>query len=167
MQHTQEATTTRTVDWRVTAFDREDRTLHTTHPLHADAARQQHAYWSKHPSTQPVDGHRGRVTITEEITDKTNRVISLADLPAPGAPTPLPELPKGAHEIRRFHRFSHGPRVHRTGDDARAYLKWLTASQERLTPHTVRVDLTTLVLSEVTLVRYRRAVTLAEVPETA
>ncbi|MEU6680862.1 hypothetical protein [Streptomyces sp. NPDC046925] len=165
MHQNQAPATTRTLHWRVSAFDRSDRSLAVSHPLHATAARHQYAYWSGHVSVQPVDGRRGRVTLAEETTDKTMRVIGLADLPGPGQPTELPALPEGAHEVRRHYRFNHGPVVHRTGDDARAYLKWLTERQERPTPTTVRVDLSTLVLFEVTLTFYERSVELSEIPE--
>jgi hypothetical protein len=165
VSQTKEATATRFICWRVTAFDRAGHRLSVSHPLHAQAARQQHAYWSAHPSTQLIDGHQSRVTAAEEITDKTERVIGLPDLPGPGEPTPLPELPDGAHEVRRFYAFSHGPRVHRTADHARGYLAWLTERQENPTPTTVHVDLTALALYEVTLTFYQRPVDLAEIPE--
>ncbi|WP_326809622.1 hypothetical protein OG533_39425 (plasmid) [Streptomyces sp. NBC_01186] len=118
-----------------------------------DATRQQYAFHSG------LDWNTD-VRITEQVIRETRRLICLSELPGPGQPTPVPQLPDGAHEVKRHYRFArNGPAVLPTGDDVRNHHEWLTNHRD--------VDPAELRAVEVTLTRYRREVALDELPDLA
>lgn len=148
----------RSTMWTVTAYGAHDRRVYATHPLeYADKAREQHDYWSARPFVQRVD-------LAELTTDITERFINLDDLPAPGRPAALPDLPDGAHHVGRHYHFTWGVKVLRTPDDVRRYYKWLADAQVDPLPTSPRIDLDSLRLLEVTLIRRVRPVERNELP---
>ncbi|MET9914777.1 hypothetical protein ABZZ74_50310 [Streptomyces sp. NPDC006476] len=140
----------------ITSFDAQGNRLYSTLPLDSAAtAARWHDDLADKPATQ-------RITITANTIERTKRVIAVEELPGRGEPTPQPALPKHAHTVLRYYRFSSGPPVLRTGDEARAWLKRTTEQQQHPTPHTVRVDLNQLRLFDVTLTEHARLLTFAE-----
>ncbi|MCM2424146.1 hypothetical protein [Streptomyces sp. RKAG293] len=148
-------TATRKVWWTVAACDRNGQPVYTTAPLEAaDAASRWYSYWDDKPF---VD----RVELTEHAIDRTDRAITYDDLPGPGRATAPPELPEGAHAAERVFRFDRGPAVLPTGDCVRRHHAWLIATQRD------RIDLSTLRLFEVTLIRYARRIELHDLGASA
>ena len=140
----------------VTSYGAHGERLYSTLPLNsAESAARWHDDLADKPATQ-------RITIVANTIERTERLITSAELPGTGEPTPQPKLPPHAHTARRFYRFSSGPAVLRTGDDARHWLKRTTEAQRCPTPHTVLVDLDQLRLYEVTLIEHARMLTYAE-----
>ncbi|GGT54566.1 hypothetical protein GCM10010271_68050 [Streptomyces kurssanovii] len=149
--------TARTASWAVTAYDAHDRQVYAALPMEsADAIRYWHGYWSGKRFVQ-------RVELAELTIEITERVIAIDDLPAPGQPADLPELPDGSHKASRHYRFTSGPMVLPTPDHVR-YCNWLTGVQKSPLPSTPRVDLDALKLLEVTLIHYARPIELADLP---
>ncbi len=150
--------TARDTAWKVTIYDAHGRQIYATGSLEsADAARHWHAYWAGKAAVRYVE-------LTEYATDITERLICLEDLPAPGRPAELPELPDGAHQANRHYRFTSGPAVLPTPDHVRSYYRWVTAAQEGAAPTAPRADLHKLKLLEVTVIRCARPVELADLP---
>ncbi|NUK53375.1 hypothetical protein HRW14_24495 [Streptomyces lunaelactis] len=150
--------TGRATSWTVTAYDAHGRQVYATLPLeYADPARYWHDYWSGKNFVQ-------RVELAELTTDITERFIAFDDLPAAGQSTQTPELPDGAHHAGRHYRFTWGVKVLRTPDDVRRYYKWLADAQISPLPTSPRVDLDSLKLLEVTVIRYARPVELTDLP---
>lgn len=150
--------TARSTMWTVTAYDAHNRQVYATLPLEsADPVRYWHDYWSGKHFVQ-------RVELAELTTDITERFITFDDLPAPGQPADIPELPDGAHQTGRHYRFTWGVKVLRTPDDVRRYYKWLADAQVSPLPTSPRIDLASLRLLEVTLIRYARPIELPDLP---
>lgn len=150
--------TGRATFWTVTAYDAHNRQIYATLPLeYAAPARYWHDYWSGKPFVQ-------RVELAELTTDITERFITFDDLPAPGQPADIPELPDSAHQAGRHYRFTWGVKVLRTPDDVRRYYKWLADMQISPLPTSPRIDLDSLRLLEVTLFRYARPIELPDLP---
>ncbi|MEU3464597.1 hypothetical protein ABZ721_32190 [Streptomyces sp. NPDC006733] len=148
-------TATRKAWWTGEARDRSGRPVCTSASLEtADAASRWYGYWDERPF---VD----RVELTEHIIDRTERVITYDDLPGPGQATTPPELPEGAHTAERFFRFDRGPAVLPTGDCVRRHHAWLIATQQG------HIDLSTLRLFEVNLIRYARRIELHDLGASA
>ncbi|RRR79779.1 hypothetical protein [Streptomyces sp. RP5T] len=143
----------------ITSFDAHGNRLYSTLPLdRATTAARWHDDLADSPAT-------ARITITANTIERTSHLIALDELPGPGEPTPQPALPEHAHTARRYYRFSSGPAVLRTGDEARAWLKRTAEQQRHPTPHTVRVDLSQLQLFDVTLIEHARILTFAELTD--
>jgi hypothetical protein len=156
----------RTVYWTVAVCDTYG-SVHRTTGLHsASAVRQQHDFWSAKPST-------ARLELTEHTLIRARTVTTFEDLPSAGEPTPLPDLPAGAHEVKRFFSFARaledgsltdfGPTVLPTGDDVRHFYEWTVKNQERA--QAVRVDVSTLRILDITLTHYTRELQLADLPD--
>ncbi|MEU9412253.1 hypothetical protein AB0E08_42075 [Streptomyces sp. NPDC048281] len=158
-------TEARTVYWTVTVYDRYGSVHHST-ALHASAAVHHHEFWSLKPST-------ARVGFTEHTLVQASALATFADLPGSGERTPLPGLPAGAFEVKRFFRFArvledgsltgHGPAVLCTGDDVRYFYEWTVQTQGHA--HAVHVDVSTLRILDITLTHYTRDVQLHDLPD--
>ncbi|MFD4604359.1 hypothetical protein ACFWPQ_40880 [Streptomyces sp. NPDC058464] len=158
-------TEARTVYWTVTVYDRYG-SAHRSTALHASAARHHHEFWSSKSST-------ARVGFTEHTLVQARAITTFADLPGSGERTPLPNLPAGAYEVKRFFRFTRalsdgsltgfGPAVLCTGDDVRYFYEWTVQTQGHA--HAVHVDVSTLRILDITLTHYTRDVRLADLPD--
>ncbi|WP_030618296.1 hypothetical protein [Streptomyces achromogenes] len=156
----------RTVYWTVAVCDTYGSVRRTTGLHSASAARHQHAYWSVKQST-------ARVELTEHTLLQTRTVIPFEDLPGPGEPTPLPDLPAGAQEVKRFFQFvraledgsltGFGPAVLPASDDVRCFYERTVRNQEGA--QAVRVDVSTLRILNITLTLYTRELQLADLPD--
>ncbi|MFI7405976.1 hypothetical protein ACIBW9_36850 [Streptomyces sp. NPDC049541] len=157
----------RTVYWTVAAYDTRGRSVsRSTGLLSVSPARYWHKFWSSRPET-------ARMELAEHTLVTASTLIGFADLPGKGQPTLLPELPAGAHEVKRFFRFARalengsltgfGPTVLRTGDDVRYFYEWTVKNQERA--QAVRVDVSTLRVLDITLTHYTRELQLADLPD--
>ncbi|MGI5380690.1 hypothetical protein ACQEV2_42190 [Streptomyces sp. CA-251387] len=118
----------RTVYWTVAAYDTHGRSVYrSTGLLSVAPARYWREFWASRRET-------ARMELTEHSLVVAHTLIGFEDLPGKGEPTLLPELPAGAHEVKRFFRFSRaledgsltgfGPTVLRTGDDVRHFYEW-------------------------------------------
>ncbi|GGX56049.1 hypothetical protein [Streptomyces chartreusis] len=145
----------------ITSYDRQDAKLYSTLPIFsADTAARWHDQLADDAATH-------RITIVANTIMQAMRLITVGELPGPGAPTPQPALPEDAHTALRYYRFSSGPSVLRTGDDARFWLKQTTEAQQHPTVHTVPVDLAQLQLFEVVRTEHARMITYAELADLA
>ncbi|MDN3263972.1 hypothetical protein QWJ26_30010 [Streptomyces sp. CSDS2] len=156
----------RTVYWTVAVCDTYG-SVHRTTGLHsASAVRRQHDYWSAKQST-------ARTELTEHTLVQTRTVTAFEALPGLDEPTPLPDLPAGAQEVKRFFTFARaledgsltgfGPAVLPAGDDVRHFYEWTVKNQERA--QAVRVDVSTLRILDITLTHYTRELQLADLPD--
>ncbi|MEU0036477.1 hypothetical protein [Streptomyces sp. NPDC006333] len=85
----------------------------------------------------------------------------------------MPELPAGAHEVKRFFRFARtladgsltgfGPTVLPAGDRVRCLYEWTVKNQERA--QAVHVDVSTLRIRDITLTHYTREPQLADLDD--
>jgi hypothetical protein len=111
--------------------------------------------------------------LTEHTLLQARTITAFEDLPGAGEPTPLPDLPAGAQEVKRFFKFARvlddgsltgfGPAVLPTGDDVRYFYEWTVKNQERA--QAVRVDVSTLRILDITLTHYTRELQLADLPD--
>jgi hypothetical protein len=155
----------RTVYWTVTVHETYG-SAHQSTGLHASAVRQQYDFWSTKPAT-------ARMELTEHTLVQARTITTFEDLPGEGEATPLPDLPAGAHEVKRFFRFTRaledgsltgfGPTVLPTGDDVRRFYNWTVTTQDRA--QAVRVDVSTLRILDITLIHYTREIQLADLPD--
>ncbi|MFC9916688.1 hypothetical protein [Streptomyces sp. NPDC127197] len=156
----------RTVYWTVTAYDAHGRTVYDTTALHSvSPTRYWHNYWASRHET-------ARMNLAEHHLVVASTLTSIEDLPGQGTPTLLPELPDGAHEVKRFFRFARvledgsltgfGPTVLPTGDDVRHFYDWTVKNQEQA--QAVRVDVSTLRILDITLTHSIRELQLADLP---
>ncbi|MGW0825251.1 hypothetical protein [Streptomyces sp. NPDC002845] len=155
----------RTVYWTVTVHETYG-SAHQSTGLHASAVHQQYDFWSAKPST-------ARMEITEHTLIQARTITTFEDLPGKGEATPLPDLPAGAHEVKRFFKFTRaledgsltgfGPTVLPTGDDVRRFYNWTVTTQDRA--QAVHVDVTTLRILDITLTHYTREIQLADLPD--
>ncbi|MGW2104184.1 hypothetical protein ACWCPX_42310 [Streptomyces olivaceoviridis] len=153
----------RTVYWTVAVFGKYG-SAHRSTGLHsASAVRQQFDFWSGKPSTT-------RMELTEHTLNQARTITTFENLPGEGAATPLPDLPDGAHDVKRFFTFARtledgsltgfGPAVLPTGDDVRRFYSWTVNNQERA--QAVRVDISALRILDITLTHYTRELQLAD-----
>lgn len=156
----------RTVYWTVAVHETYG-SVHQSTGLHsASAVRQQYDFWPAKPST-------ARMELTEHTLIQARTITTFEDLPGPGEATPLPDLPAGAHEVKRFFKFTSaledgsltgfGPAVLRTGDDVRHFYNWTVTTQDRA--QAVHVDVSTLRILDITLTHYTREIQLADLPD--
>ncbi|MGW7243864.1 hypothetical protein [Streptomyces sp. NPDC054804] len=155
----------RTVYWTATVYDKYG-SAHRSTALHASAARHHHEFWSSKPST-------ARVGLTEHTLVQARAVTTFEDLPGSGERTPLPGLPAGAYEVKRFFRFTRvledgsltgfGPAVLITGDDVRYFYKRTVQIQGHA--HAVHVDVSALRVLGITLTHYTRDLQLTDLPD--
>lgn len=157
----------RTVYWTVAAYDTHGRSVYrSTGLLSVSPTRYWHEFWASRRET-------ARMELTEHALVPSRKLIGFEDLPGEGEPTLLPELPAGAHEVKRFFRFARvledgsltgfGPTVLRTGDDVRHFFEWTVNNQERA--QAVRVDVSTLRILDITLPHYIRELQVADLPD--
>ncbi|MFD7163571.1 hypothetical protein [Streptomyces violascens] len=156
----------RTVYWTVTVHETYG-SVHQSTGLHAaSAVRQHYAFWSGRPSTAGIE-------LTEHTLVQARTITTFEDLPGEDQATPLPDLPAGAHEVKRFFKFTRtleacslvgfGPTVLRTGDDVRHFYNWTVANQDRA--QAVHVDVSPLRILDITLTHYTREIQLADLPD--
>ncbi|MEU0413850.1 hypothetical protein ABZ307_39515 [Streptomyces griseorubiginosus] len=155
----------RTVYWTVAVYDKHG-FAHRSTGLHASAVRQQYDFWHPKPWTD-------RIELTEHTLVQARTITAFEDLPGEGEATPLPDLPAGAHEVKRFFRFTRaredgsltgfGPAVLRTGDDVRQFYNWTVSTQDHA--QAVRVDASALRVLDITLTHLTRDVQLADLPD--
>lgn len=156
----------RTVYWTVAVYETYG-SVHQSTGLHsASAIRQQLALWAGKPST-------ARMELTQHTLIQARTITSFEDLPGEGEATPLPDLPVGAHEVKRFFKFTNalkdgsltgfGPTVLRTGDDVRRFYNWTVTTQDRA--QAVHVDVSNLRILDITLTHYTREIQLADLPD--
>ncbi|MBC2868690.1 hypothetical protein [Streptomyces mexicanus] len=155
-----------TVYWTVAVCDTYGSVNRTTGLHSASAVRQQHDFWSAKQST-------ARIELTEHTLLQVRTVTAFEGLPGAGEPTPLPDLPAGAQEVKRFFKFARaledgsltgfGPAVLSTGDEVRYFYEWTAKNQERA--QAVRVDVSTLRILDITLTHYTRELQLADLPD--
>ncbi|MFI5808691.1 hypothetical protein [Streptomyces sp. NPDC051561] len=124
----------------------------------------------RHHAAMTAQG-RTDVTLTEHVMTKTDSPITVADLPGPGEPTPLPPLPATAHEVRRYFRCeNYGPPALPTGDHVRSFLSWVADVRERHTAGARRSgsssypDPATLRVRDVRVVVSQRQITPDQLP---
>ncbi|MGK3943331.1 hypothetical protein ABK046_33440 [Streptomyces caeruleatus] len=154
----------RTVYWTVAVHDKYGST-HRSTGLHASAVRQQYDFWHPKPAT-------ARIELTEHTLVQARTITTLQDLPGEGEATPLPDLPVGAHEVKRFFKFTlaredgaltgFGPAVLRTGDDVRRFYDWTVSTQDHA--QAVHVDLSSLRVLDIALTHLTREIQLADLP---
>jgi hypothetical protein len=156
----------RTVYWTVAVHETYG-SVHRSTGLHsASAVRHQYGFWAPRPST-------ARIELTEHTLIQTGSVTSFEDLPGEGEATPLPDLPVGAHEVKRFFKFTRahedgsltgfGPAVLPTGDDVRYFYNWTISTQD--TALAERVEVSTLRILDITLTHYTREISRALLPD--
>jgi hypothetical protein len=155
----------RTLYWTVAVCDTNGFAHRTTGLHSASAVRQQRVYWSAKQST-------ARIEITEHTLLQARTITTFDNLPGAGEPTPLPGLPAGAQEVKRFFTFARtledgsltrfGPAVLPTGDNVRYFYEWTVNNQEHA--QAVRVDVSTLRILDITLTHYTRELQLADLP---
>ncbi|MGW2291224.1 hypothetical protein [Streptomyces phaeochromogenes] len=152
----------RTVYWTVAAYGAHGHSLYRTTALQSvSPTRYWHEYWASRRET-------ARTELTEHTLVVANTLIGVEDLPGEGEPTLPPDLPAGAHEVKRFFKFTsaledgsltgHGPAVLRTGDAVRRFYDWTVA-------HAVHVDVSTLRILDCTLTHYTREIRLDDLPD--
>ncbi|MDH6502438.1 hypothetical protein [Streptomyces sp. SAI-149] len=155
----------RTVYWTVNVHDQYG-SAHRSTGLHASAVRQQYDFWHSKPAT-------ARVELTEHTLVQARTITTFEDLPGEGEAAPLPDLPAGAHEVKRFFRFAlaredgsltgFGPAVLRTGDDVRRFYNWTVSTQDHA--QAVHVDLSALRVLDITLTHLTREIQLDDLPD--
>ncbi|MER7568887.1 hypothetical protein ABTZ93_39055 [Streptomyces sp. NPDC097941] len=155
----------RTVYWTVTVHDKYG-SMHRSTGLHASAVRQQYDFWHPKPAT-------ARVELTEHTLVQARTITPFEDLPGEGEAAPLPDLPAGAHEVKRFFKFTlaredgsltgFGPAVLRTGDDVRRFYNWTVSTQDHA--QAVHVDLSALRVLDITLTHLTREIQLDDLPD--
>ncbi|WP_331765355.1 hypothetical protein OG747_52875 (plasmid) [Streptomyces sp. NBC_01384] len=155
----------RTVYWTVAVHDTYG-SVHQSTGLHASAVRRQYDFWPAKPST-------ARMELTEHTLIQARTITTFENLPGEREATPLPDLPAGAHEVKRFFKFTSaladgsltrfGPTVLPTGDDVRRFYNWTVTTQDRA--QAVYVDVSTLRILDITLTRYTREIQLADLPD--
>jgi hypothetical protein len=157
----------RTVYWTVAAYDAHGRSLYRTTGLQSvSPTRYWHKFWASRRET-------ARTELTEHTLVVANTPIGFQDLPGEGEPTLPPDLPAGAHEVKRFFKFTsaledgsltgYGPAVLRTGDAVRRFYDWTVATQGHT--HAVHVDVSTLRILDCTLTHYTREIQLDDLPD--
>ncbi|MGW3984762.1 hypothetical protein [Streptomyces mirabilis] len=156
----------RTVYWTVAVHETYG-SVHQSTGLHsASAVRQQYDFWHAKPST-------ARMELTEHTLIQARTITTFEDLPGEGEATPLPDLPAGAYEVKRFFKFTSaledgsltgfGPTALRTGDDVRRFYNWTVSTQDRA--QAVHVDVSTLRILDITLTHLTREIQLADLPD--
>ena len=156
----------RTVYWTVAVHETSGSVHRSTGLYSASAVRHQYGFWAPRPST-------ARIELTEHTLIQTGSVTTFEDLPSEGEATPLPDLPVGAHEVKRFFKFTRahkdgsltgfGPAVLPTGDDVRYFYNWTISTQD--TALAKHVEVSTLRILDITLTHYTREISRALLPD--